>query len=143
MPTRTYDVQEVIITFAGQDLSGFASGSFINAVRDADAYTKHTGADGVTTRIRSRNISGAVTVTLAQSSPSNDFLSSQAQLDEVANGGSGPLTIKDLGGATLVQAQDAWVRKIAEGGFSDDNTDREWVLDTGPMPVFLGGNVVP
>ena len=56
-------------------MSGFADGTFLTVDRDDDQWAKVTGADGTSTRIKSNNRSGNMTLTLKQSSPSNDVLS--------------------------------------------------------------------
>ena len=124
----------------GHTLGGFADGTFISAERDEDAYTKVSGACGFTSRVRNRNTAGSVTFTLQQTSASNDFMSESALADEAANAGSGPLLIKDLNGRTLISSADAWIRKMPTTQFAKELTNREWVLDTGALPMFVGGN---
>jgi hypothetical protein len=140
MAITTYDPKQVVVSFLGNLLTGYAGGSFVTAQRSADSFTLHVGADGEAVRTRSSNRSGTVTVKLVQTSPSNDVLAAAAAGDELAGSGVGPLFVKDLGGRTLVAAQNAWVKKPAVVDFGADVADREWTLETDELLVFPAGN---
>ena len=85
MALRTYDPKQVVISIGGVPISGYADGTFLLIDRDENAFTKVTGADGTSTRVKSNNRAGSMTLTLKQSSPSNDVLSGFATLDELSN----------------------------------------------------------
>lgn len=139
MPTRTYDSCEVIVSVGGQPLTGFAQSSKVTVERDEDAFTKYIGVDGEVSRSKNCNKAGTVTITLAQTSPSNDLLSELALNDEAANSGVVPILIRDLNGTTLATAPDAWVRKLPSAEFGKEIGEREWVFDCGRLNLFVGG----
>jgi hypothetical protein len=139
---RQYDPGQVIVNFKGVDISGFAEGTFVNAQREKEAFTKAVGADGAVTRVRSRDRSGMVTVTLQAASPVNDVLSSIAISDEIFGDGVGPLLVKDLLGNTLVDAESAWIRKVPDIEFGDEASSREWAFDCAELTIKVGGNVI-
>ncbi len=140
MTTKTYAPKKVQVIIGGNIMSGFADGSFINAEREVDAFTKHVGADGEDSRSQSANRSGEMTLTLAQTSPSSDILSALAVADELAATGIVPIIIKDSGGTTLLFSGEGWVRKMPAVEYSDEVGDREWVFDLATMTFFVGGN---
>ena len=136
----TYDPSQVTVTFTGANIHGFIDGSFIKAERDESAFFLQIGADGEFARAKNKNKAGKVTVTLQQTSVSNDTFAAAAKLDELGNGGYGALIIKDLNGTTLLNAQTAWVDKIAPLELGKELGQREWVLRTGYIDIFVGGN---
>lgn len=136
---QTYDPAQVVFTFAGNLITGFAEGSFVEVSRDEDAFTKHVGSDGEVARTRNRNRAGSVKVTLMQTSESNDLLSAQAALDEAAGTGVGSLQVKDLGGTTLHDSPNAWIRKVANTTFAKEAGTREWVIDCDNLSMTVGG----
>jgi hypothetical protein len=138
---KTYDPKLVIVTFAGNILTGFAEGTFVTVEREADAYTKVVGSDGEVARVRSRNASGSVTITLMQTSVSNDVLDALAVLDEEANAGSGPLFIEDLLGNTFIAATAAWIRKRSNIEYGAELGSREWVIDVADLKMVNGGSI--
>lgn len=140
MAVRTYDPSQVVVTVGGVQLSGFADGTAVNIMRSNDAYTKVTGTDGITSRAKSSDKSGELTVTLAQTSPSNDVLSGIAQADELTNAGVVPVIVKDISGRSVYFSGNGWIRKIPDSAFGKEIDNREWVLDLADMDAFVGGN---
>lgn len=140
MAVRTYDPKQVAINIGGAPMQGFADGTFLNVERENDAFQKVVGADGVVSRAKSNDRSGLATLTLVQTSPSNDLLSALAVADELQNAGVVPITVKDLEGRTTYFAGTGWIRKMADSEFSNEITNREWAIDLAEVDVFIGGN---
>ena len=140
MSVRTYDPKAVVITVGGAPMSGFADGTFLTVDRDENAFTKVTGADGTSTRVKSNNRSGSLTLTLKQSSPSNDILSGFAALDELTNSGVVPILIKDLSGNSLFFSATGWIQKYPSSDFAKEISNREWVMDLVDVDMFIGSN---
>lgn len=137
---RTWDPTQLVITFGGYHLTGYADGTFCNVERNEDMWSLQMGTDGTGTRSKSSNRSGRVTVTLMQSSPSNDVLSDFALADEATNGAALPLMVKDINGTSLYSAEKAWLVKTAPAEHGREATGREWVFETDELLVHVGSN---
>lgn len=135
----TYDPALVVLALGEVIFSGYADGSMIQAERAADSFTPHVGADGEVSRTRSRNRMGSVTVTLKQTSLTNDALSALLAADELLGTGIRPLTLRDMSGTTLLAADRAWLRKPAASEFGKDQADRQWVIDCATLSGHTGG----
>ena len=140
MATKTYSAKKVLVSFAGKILTGMADGSFIAVSRNNDSFMLMVGSDGEAARAANADRSGTVTLTLMQTSPSNDDLSALLNTDELTNTGTGALFIKDASGRTLVSAVEAWIRKPADAEFARELGGREWTFETGDLSIFNGGN---
>lgn len=140
MSVRTYDPTQVIISIGGVPMSGFTEGTFLEVVRDEPTWNKVVGADGLVTRGKTNNFTGTVTLTLKQSSPSNDVLSGFMAIDEATNAGVIPVLIKDISGNSVYFSARAWISKYADSTFAKDITDRQWVLQTDELDMFVGSN---
>lgn len=140
MSVRSYDPSQVVVTVNGAQMSGFADGTFVSVIRSNDAFTKVTGADGVTSRSKSSDKSGELTITLAQTSPSNDILSALATLDELSSLGVVAIAVKDISGRSLFASGNAWIRKVPDSAFGKEIDNREWVFDCADLAPFVGGN---
>lgn len=140
MPVRTYDPKQVIITIGGIPMSGFADGTFVTVMRESDTFEKVSGADGVVTRAKQNDFSGNMTLSLAQSSPSNDVLTAFAKTDEVSNDGIVPVVIKDFSGRSVYVSAFGWIRKPPDSEFGKSINNRDWILDLADLDVFIGGN---
>ena len=140
MSVYTYSPEEVRVIVGGVPMSAFADGTFVNVTRDEQAYNKVTGADGRTSRARTANRAGAITITLQQTSPSNDVLSGFMLADEAGDQGVVSVMIKDSSGRTLHFCAAAWVQQMPDQDFSKDIENREWILDCSRIDSFVGGN---
>lgn len=136
---QTYDPKKVIATFGGSEIIGFAEGTFITVERAEDSFSVQTGSDGETLRVRNRNRAGTITLTLMQSSPSNDILSAAWILDENAGKGVAPFGLAEKGGTTSVVAPNTWVQKPATVEYGKEASSREWVLSSDKIDMVVGG----
>lgn len=138
---KNYSSKEVIITFGNVILRELAPDTFVTISRDEQAWTKQIGASGEGARSKSNNNGGTVTVTLMQTSLSNDFLTAYAKLDETSNQGQAPLMVKDLLGTTLAASPGAWIQKLPDIEFGVELSTREWVFDTDQLEMLVGSNL--
>lgn len=137
---KTYDPKQVSLIVGGKIISGFTDGTFILAERNEDMWNLKVGVDGIGTRAKTNNKSGKVTITLHQSSSSNDDLSALAAADELSNTGAVPLLMRDASGSSLVTALTAWVKKLANAEEGKEVTNRVWVIESDELIMFVGGN---
>jgi hypothetical protein len=140
MAVRTYDPKQVIITISGVPMSGFSDGTFLEIDRNEPTWNTVVGADGLVTRGKTNNFSGTLTLTLKQSSPSNDVLSGLMAVDEATNAGVFPVLVKDLSGNSIYFSAQAWVTQYANSSFGKDISDRQWILTMSEADVFVGSN---
>lgn len=144
---KNYDPDGIIVTVNAIPVQGFAPGTFVRVERDEDTFTEQVGAGGDVVRVRNRNRMGKVTITLLQSSPTNDQLSLMHRADEltapgVVSTGVGQVMVKELNGATVAGGANAWVRKPPQIEFGAEASNREWVIQVADMDMFVGGEIV-
>lgn len=140
MSVRTFDPKSVIIAIGGVPMSGFADGTFLEITADTQQFTKVIGADGYATRVKTNNYGGVMTLTLSQSSPSNDVLSALLNADRVSNAGVVPILIKDLSGTTIIFSATGWIQQFPDTSFGNAINNRAWAFDLAEMDVLIGGN---
>jgi len=140
MSVRTYDPKSVIITIGGVPMSGFSDGTFLEVNRDEATWNKVVGADGYVTRGKTNNFTGTITLTLKQSSPSNDVLSGFMAADEISNVGIVPILIKDLSGNSTYFSAQGWIQQYPSSTFGKEINDREWVIALADLDLFVGSN---
>ena len=148
MSLHNYDPSRVTLSFLGIDISDFQNATFIDVERNEDAFKTHTGSLGDKTVTRILDRGGKVTITLMAHGNSNDFLSlilkDAEQFGLVSGLTVGSLQIKDLGGATRVHAEAAWIVKQPKiERAMDGNTSTVWVIECADIEMFSGGNVGP
>jgi hypothetical protein len=140
--TKVYDPASVLMSFAGIPIRGFADGTMVNIEFNEDAFSLQMGTDGEGTRSKTNNRSAKVTISLMQSSDTNDLLSGVHTLDLNSPGGDGvgPLLIKDGQGRSLFLAEKAWIMKSPGAEYGREATAREWVFEMSELIAVYGGN---
>jgi hypothetical protein len=138
---RTYDPKRIVITIGSHNVTGLAEDTFLSVEQTGDGTQSQAGADGEVARSISHNPLHRVTLTLQQTSLSNDFLSDLLKSDR-ASGGGGivPLQINDLRGSSLFAASQAWVVKWPNIENGAEVSEREWLLDAVATDIHIGGN---
>ena len=83
------------MTFGTLSFAGYADGTFIRVSRSGDAFGKRKGAGGDVERINRNQGDFEVSLTLLQTSSTNQELSAILAADQVTNAGVFPLTIEE------------------------------------------------
>lgn len=138
----TYNPDAVTVVVGGIPISGFADGTFVEIEPMSDGVTSVSGADGEIARAISTDRRHTVTLTLLQTSDSNDLLAGLYGVDlESTAGAMVPVIVSDLSGRSLFAASKAWITKLPKTTFSKGIESKAWVLHTGRPSVYLpGGN---
>lgn len=137
----TYNPKKNKIIYGGRQLTGFAEDDMITIKPLGDGMQIYSGADGEVGRSIDPNQTYEVTVSLATSSKSNDYLSSQFNKDRSTGNNMLPLIIKDLSGSTMFFAKQAWVQNFPESKRGRKIDSQEWTFNTGQVEnPIIGGN---
>jgi hypothetical protein len=141
MSIDTYDAGLLGVFFGDDILSGFGEDTAVEVSRDEDAISTKVGVDGRGAIARNRNRSGTVKVTLLQTSASNDVLSANLVRAEMGDPSSTkPLQVSDGSGRTLIHAQNAVIKKVADVKLGKGIEAREWTFWSDDLEIFVGGN---
>lgn len=136
----TYNSKLVTVTVGGNLMTGVGEGDFCEIEFDEDAFKKMIGADGTGSRSRNANEGGIVKVTLQQTSPSNDVLSTLAENDRLLGTGVSSVLVKDVSGRTVCSASNGWVKRMPANKFSKDQGSITWEIDCIKLVRHIGGN---
>lgn len=125
-------------------VSGYSEDSIVNIERVAETFTMYTGADNTSTRIYNANKSATVTLSLQQTSASNDILSLLYANDSASRNSSGlfALQISDASGRSRFFSDDAYVGVVPNSAFANSMQTRDWVLHAHNLDTYIGGNAV-
>lgn len=138
---KTYDAKRINITIGSHIVKGYAEDTFISIEPDGDGTQAQAGADGEVARSLSNNPLHTVTLTLQQTSDTNDYLSDLLKRDRASGGGGVvPLQIIDLRGTSLFAASQAWVVNYPTVENGSGVGEREWTLQAVMTDIHVGGN---
>lgn len=143
MAVNQYDPLAILANFGEVQFIQLAEGTFLEAQRDEDSFTKKVGATGDVVRVKNRNRSGTVKVTFLQTSPTNAQLSSYHKKGEsipLTTTDVQPLFVKDLLGNVLIHATNAWIKKVTNVTYGKDLQGREWTFDCEVLDFDYAGD---
>ena len=137
----TYNPKLNFIIFGAKQLTGFAEDDMITIKPLGDGMQIFSGAAGEVGRSIDPNSTYEVTVSLATSSKSNDYLSNCFNKDRKTGNNMLPLIIKDLSGSTLFFAKQAWIKNFPESKRGRKISNQDWTFNTGQVDdPIIGGN---
>lgn len=137
----TYNPKMLVIVYGSREVDGFAEDDMVTIKPLGEGTQIYSGADGSVGRSMDPNQTYEVTIALATTSKTNDYFSNVYNLDCSTGRGILPLTIKDLSGTTVFQANQAWITNFPEHKRGRKIEAQEWVFHTGQVAnPMIGGN---
>lgn len=123
-------------------VTGFVEGSFISATRMVAASEPYIGSDLSGGRVKRRNRSMNVTVSLHQYSQSNYVLQALQRADEETDNNDWVVncTIKDQGGQTYFFSSQTIIATTPDVSFSNTTETRDWTFFMFNTDNYIGGN---
>ena len=119
---------------------GYMDGTFIDAEFDADAVTKHVGADGNVTYVLNADKTAKLVLTIVQGSITNDQLSAYVPDGRRNYLVTGTLSFKDLDGNSVVYDSNAVLMKMPKVVFGKEVQGREWQFILSSAEITAGGS---
>lgn len=135
----TYSPDANHASFGSTRIGGYVEDTYVEIEFNADAWTKQVGADGEVTRNKSLDKSGTVTVTLMQTSPTNDLFMAHYRRDQQNNGGVNAFKLTDTNGTTVFTAPACWIKKLPNVALANQAGPRVWVFEFAEGDMFVGG----
>jgi hypothetical protein len=151
MALPTYASENVIVTWGGPLLSGFAPDSFITMSRNSDFTEEEVGADGSVSISKLPDKTGSVTLSFQTGSDSAKIIAGViAWQDANSDTISGTMLISDPSGRVLATLRGAHVKSMNEIdlGSSDSGKSYQFTFFVEqfiftPTPVGIDGDVAP
>jgi len=141
MSIRSYSPSDVSVLLAGfYQIDGFVSGSFLTISKDVQPYKTTRTADGTVARTFIKDDTYTITLKIASTSPTNDILTGIVLADSATQYVKFPLFVKDNLGTSLFLAPTCWVKEMPDMEFSEEITDRVWVIQGSQCITNFGGN---
>lgn len=137
----TYDFDELTFVLGSIIPDDFEEGG-IQIEHSEPTFSMVTSLDGKVTRSKTLNRTAKITVTLLQSSATNDKFATLLTLDRDAANGAGitNLMLKDNSGRSLYEAPEAWIEGPPAATFVREAEARAWVICVSKLERFEGGN---
>lgn len=143
---KTYSPEFTNVVISTDDINhivtDYAEGSFVGIEPVTERFAPVYGAKGEAYRAHNPVRAFDLTLTLSQTSHSNDLLSMLLDLDRESLDGTFTLTFKDASGTTIFTENSAYIGQEPSQAFSGGGSieSREWTVHL-PNPSYrIGGN---
>lgn len=142
----TYTSSDVFLVISGYTIQGWNS---ITITRTAPEFKVIRGIRGKHTRVRNKDSSCTITISLSQVSPTNDVFSDILKKDiseQESSYGNGKLAISlvDKSGSSKFTSSEAFITGFPLSiPFSDNVSDRQWEIFCQKSDWNVGGNASP
>lgn len=134
----------IVLTHESSGMShivgGFAEDAIVTVDRNAETFTLYTGADDTNTRIYNANTSGTMTLSLQQTSASNDILMALYEQDRASRNGLFSISVRDNSGRSNYFAEEAYIGVVPSSAMANSMQTRDWVIHAPKMTSIIGGN---
>lgn len=123
-------------------VTGFVEGTFISATRMVPASDPYIGSDLSGGRVKRRNRSMNVTISLHQYAQSNYVLQALQRADEADDGNTyvASMTIKDQSGQTMFFSSQTIIATTPDVTLSSTTEQRDWTFFMFNTDNYIGGN---
>lgn len=141
----SYSPEDVKIIISNNEfshvISGLAEGSFVSVTRDTATTSLVIGADMTAMRVRRKNRSGTINITLHQGGDSNDVLSQLLKNDEDDTGWKWLFRISVISASdrSFFFSDQAYIETLPEVSFSTEGENRSWAIKCLNIDSHVGG----
>lgn len=141
MAVRTYAPEDVTVSLAlVHQVTDFAEGQGISLEKDESVFSTNKGAKGHVERIHTPDRTYTLTLSLAQTSPTNAVLTAMYTVDDASRLGMFPIFIKDSSGQSVFTSPTCWIEGIPPATYSSGIETREWNIKCANTVFGLAGN---
>jgi len=140
MSVNTFSPSDVKLILGGYTVVGWDN---LTTARTQQSFMTIRGIRGKHTRVPSDDTSCTITLTLIQTSPSNDVLSSIHGLDVENGTGRLEILLKDLSGRSVFSTNEGYIVGYPEVTFSAGIEYRTWTMFCQRSSWYVGGNSKP
>lgn len=128
---QQYSPKDVVCSWNGIAIEGFAPDSFLRLQRTSPLVTLVVGAGGQVALTRNADKTGTIEIELMQTSLSNQMLSAiQAKQDnmELEEDISSNFVIYDPSGSVLATGINAWLQELPQIELGRDQNSKTWIF---------------
>jgi len=141
---RPYAPADVVVSWNGIPITGFAEGTFVTMKRSTESKKKSVGSQGDVCITMSADKSGEVELTLMQTSPANSLLAAALHAEELLKVPTvGVLMVSDPSGSILALSKNAFLMSFPSSDVGDDASDRTWMFGCENLDFGSAIGVVP
>lgn len=134
----------IIVSVNGfsHSINGYADGTFVNITRLVLGSEPYSSSDNANARVVRANYNATITLSLAQTSESNDILSQLLRNDSITRDSTWlfSVLIKDNTGRSHYFSRQCYIGGHPDSNFSTTIDNRDWLIHCTKLEQNIGGN---
>lgn len=142
----SYSPEDVVIVITtngfSHTINGYADGGFVSISRLVLGSEPYSGADVTNARVVRANKNATITMSLAQTSESNDILSQLLKNDSISRDSTWlfSVLVKDNTGRSQYFSRQCYIGGHPDSSFSTAIDSRDWLIHCVKLEQNVGGN---
>ena len=139
---KVFDPSQFNIVFGGVTMQGFSESTMAKFEFDSESMSDVAGVDGEVSRSKNMDRRAKLTVSLMQTSDTNDLLSAMYNAQRLATNGDdvAALRVEDLNGRLVISGPESWIMDTPKPSYGKTASEYEWVLRIANAEAFFGGS---
>lgn len=139
---KFFDPKQFPIVFGGVQMDGFGESTMCKFEYDTESFSDVVGVDGEVSRSKNMDRRAKLTVTLMQTSPTNDLLSAMYNAGRAGVNGAdvAAVRVEDLNGRLVISGPEAWIMDTPKATYGKSAGEYEWIIRIANAEAFFGGN---
>jgi Bacteriophage KPP10, Structural protein ORF10 len=139
---KIFDPSQFNIVLGGVTMQGFSESAMAKFEFDGESMSDVVGVDGEVSRSQNMDRRAKVTVSLMQTSSTNDLLSAMYLAGRASQNGSDVVAFRmeDLNGRLVIGGAEAWIQDTPKPSYGKSASEYEWVIRVANCDAFFGGN---
>lgn len=140
--TKIFDPFKFNIVLGGVTMQGFSESTMCKFEFESESMSDVVGVDGEVSRSTNMDTRAKLTVSLMQTSSTNDLLSAMLVAGRIGlNGGDvAACRMEDLNGRLVIAGAEAWIMDRPKPTYGKTASEYEWVIRIANCDAFFGGN---
>lgn len=139
---KVFDPSQFNIVFSGVTMAGFSESTMCKFEFDSESMGDVVGVDGEVSRSKNMDRRAKLTISLMQTSDTNDLLSAMYNSQRLSSNGAdvAALRVEDLNGRLVISGAESWIMDTPKPTYGKTASEYEWVIRIANCEATFGGN---
>jgi hypothetical protein len=139
---KEFSPDQFHVVFAGVTMQGFSEDSMCSLEFDSESFSDVVGVDGEVSRSKNMDRRAKLTISLMQTSATNDLLSAIYTAQRLGANGSdvAAMRIEDLNGRLVIAGAESWIMDTPKPKYGKSASEYEWIIRIANCEAFFGGS---
>lgn len=139
---KYFDPKQMPIVFGGVQMEGFSESTMAKFEFESESFGDVVGVDGDVSRSKNMDRRAKLTISLMQTSPTNDLMSAMYNAGRLGVNGAdvAAVRVEDLNGRLVIAGAEAWIMDTPKPTWGKTAQEYEWVIRIANCDAFFGGS---